>query len=110
VKFLTKKNLADLPPLYTHERTPEGETPAPVKFFTPWGSWTWYATEYDPETGVFFGLVVSEMCPEGELGYFARSELEGVTGPFGLGIERDLHWRGTLADARGTGTNRKDTF
>jgi hypothetical protein len=28
-----------------------------------------------------------------ELGYFSLSELEGVTGPMGLPIERDLHWQ-----------------
>ncbi len=98
--FLTKQNLADLPALYAHENTPAERVPVPVKFVTPWGSWTWYATEYDPAEGRFFGLVVSEMCPSGELGYFMREELESVSGPVGLRIERDYHWKGTLADAQ----------
>jgi len=29
---------------------------------------------------------------EKELGYFSLAELEGVRGPMGLAIERDLHW------------------
>jgi len=59
-----------------------------VKFFTPWANWTWYATEFDGED-LFFGLVDGF---EKELGYFSLSELEGLTGPGGLKIERDLHW------------------
>ena len=100
MKFLTKQNLADLPALYANDGKPAEQVPAPVKFFTPWSSWTWYATEYEPAEGRFFGLVFSAHCPEGELGYFMREELENFDGPWGLRIERDRHWRGTLADAR----------
>ena len=39
---------------------------------------------------IFFGLVEGH---DKELGYFSLSELEGVTGPMGLPIERDLHWQ-----------------
>ena len=60
-----------------------------AKFFDPTGSWTWYATEYDPAERVFFGLVHGF---EDELGYFSLDELSSVRGRFGLGIERDLHW------------------
>jgi len=60
-----------------------------AKFFTPDGQWTWYATEYDPETREFFGLVDGF---EAELGYFSLGELETARGPIGLAIERDLHW------------------
>jgi hypothetical protein len=28
-----------------------------AKFFHPFSSWTWYATEYDPEDKIFYGLV-----------------------------------------------------
>ncbi len=100
MKFLTAKNLADLPPLYTHENTPAEKIPVAVKFFTPDSNWTWYATEYDPADGRFFGLVCGH---EAELGYFCRAELEAARGPLGLKIERDLHWSGTLADAHKAG-------
>ncbi len=69
-----------------------------AKFFCPWNQWTWYATEYDPETRLFFGLVRGH---EVELGSFSRDELESVRGRFGLKIERDLHWREkTVGDVR----------
>jgi len=60
-----------------------------AKFFTPDSSWTWFATEFDPEYREFFGLVVGF---EAELGYFSLGELEASKGPLGLPIERDLHW------------------
>lgn len=61
-----------------------------AKFFTPWAGWTWYATEYNPKDRVFFGLVDGFEC---ELGYFSLDELEEVTGPGGIKIERDLYWK-----------------
>jgi hypothetical protein len=59
-----------------------------VKFFSPESNWTWYASEYDGED-LFFGLVSGF---EVELGYFSLSELQAVRGPWGLPIERDLHF------------------
>jgi len=68
------------------------------KFFTPWSNWTWFATEYDPVERVFFGLVQGM---ETELGYFSLDEFATVRGPFGLKIERDLHWtERTLAEVK----------
>ena len=96
-QFLTKKNLADLPALGAYDGKPAESVPVAVKFFCPWSSWTWYATEYDPADGLFFGLVDGF---EAELGYFSRAELEELVGPMGLYIERDIHWSGTLADAK----------
>jgi hypothetical protein len=60
-----------------------------VKFFDPTGSWTWYATEYNPEDKTFYGYVSGF---ENELGYFTLEELQSVKGAFGLGIERDLYF------------------
>ena len=61
-------------------------------FFNPCGAGDWWATEYDPETREFFGYVsiFGDHCDE--WGYFSLDELECVKGPFGMGIERDLHW------------------
>ncbi len=83
-KLLTKEILKKLPSLYSQENNPDPMVQ--VKFFTPWTSWTWYATEYDPEQRLFFGLVIGQ---ETELGYFSLDELESVRGPCGLKIERD---------------------
>ena len=99
MKLLTKKNLKNLPPLdtYANNLSNRPEIPVPVRYFTPWSNWTWYAIEYDPVTRMFFGLVDGT---EVELGYFSLDELEEVNGPFGLYIERDRCWEGkTLEDA-----------
>jgi len=50
---------------------------------------TWYASEFDSED-LFFGLVAGM---EVELGYFSLAELKAVRGPWGLPIERDLHFK-----------------
>lgn len=70
------------------EREPDPEPV--VRFFNPVGSATWLATEMD-EDGILFGLAdLGFGCPE--LGSFALAELEAARLPFGLGIERDLHF------------------
>jgi len=68
------------------------------KFFDPCGSWSWFATEYDPVDRIFFGLVQGF---ETELGSFSLDELESYRGRMGLGIERDLYWKEqTLEEVR----------
>ena len=91
MKLLTKELEAKLPPLYSQDGKGD-EAIALVKFFTPDSSWTWYATEYDPNERVFFGLVDGL---EKELGYFRLDELESVKGPLGLSIERDIYFEPT---------------
>ena len=63
-----------------------------AKFFNPQGAGTWYATEYDPATKVFFGYVSIFGDWNDEWGSFSLEELESYRGPFGLGLERDLYW------------------
>jgi hypothetical protein len=96
MKLLTKANLKALPEIGSTSPTTNsgqsGEAVAQVKFFTPWSNWTWYATEYDPFDRIFFGLVDGL---EKELGYFSLDELESVSGPWGLKIERDRHFEPT---------------
>lgn len=63
-----------------------------VKLFCRWGAATWRLTELDPEDqDIAFGL-----CDLGmgfpELGNVSLSEIEEVTGPGGLRIERDIHF------------------
>lgn len=67
--------------------------PVPVvRFFNPVGHATWLATEID-EDRILFGLAdLGFGSPE--LGSFALEELESIQLPFGLGIERDLLFRG----------------
>ncbi len=66
--------------------------PVPVvKFFNPMGAATWLATELDADGDTLFGLAdLGFGCPE--LGSFSLSEIASVRLPFGLRIERDLHF------------------
>jgi len=90
--LLTKENRKSLPVLYATEKVKLDDKKLVVKFFTPDNGWTWYATEFDGED-IFFGLVVSPICPEGEWGNFSLSELKKARGPLGLPIERDMYWK-----------------
>jgi hypothetical protein len=63
-----------------------------VKLFCPWNAATWLLTELDPnDPDIAFGL-----CDLGmgfpELGAVSLSELEDVSWPNALRIERDLHF------------------
>jgi hypothetical protein len=91
MKLLTKEIERRLPSLYSQDGLGD-DAVAHVKFFDPCGSWTWYATEYDPKEKLFFGLVDGL---EKELGYFSLPELESIVRPFGLKIERDIHFTPT---------------
>lgn len=64
-----------------------------IKFFDPTGAATWLITEMMPDDpDILFGLCDLGLgCPE--LGSVRLSELQSVRGRFGLGIERDLHFR-----------------
>ncbi len=87
---------ARLPPLYTQEA--EADPMVYAKFFLPGTQWTWYVTEGEAkgEDFLFFGFVVGL---EAEFGYFVLSELESVTTPLGLHVERDLAFtEGRLTD------------
>jgi len=102
MKLLTKEVKKALPPLYSQEHT--ADPLVTVKFFDPTGSFTWYAYEgsFVNENGVqcaegeqsvdflCFGLVDGL---EKETGYFSLNELQSVRVRYGLGIERDLHWK-----------------
>jgi len=88
MKLLTKQLLKQFPKLNETDGTPLEEKKVTAKFFTPDGSWTWYAVEFDGED-LFFGLVDGF---EKEWGYFSLKELQSVCGVLGLPIERDLYF------------------
>ena len=90
MELLDAESRAVLPKIYTNEKLGL-DAIAPVKFFTPDGSWSWFATEYDGED-TFFGLVSGL---EVEMGYFSLIELEGIRGQLGLPVERDLYFTPT---------------
>ena len=86
MQLLTKELQTKLPPLYACENN--NDPMVICKFFTPWSKWTWYGIEFDGEDR-FFGYVVGDY---NELGYFSLSELKWIEGPYGLKIERDMHF------------------
>jgi hypothetical protein len=90
MKLMTKEIEAKLPALYSQEKVKDPMVVA--KFFDPAGSWTWYVIEGSKEGDdtIFYGLVKGH---EIELGNFSLNELQSFKGRFGLGIERDIHWR-----------------
>ena len=63
-----------------------------VKLFTPWANCTWLLSELDPATNIAFGLCDLGMGSP-ELGSVGFDEILSVQGPFGLRVERDMHWQ-----------------
>jgi hypothetical protein len=69
------------------------QTKPVLKLFNPCGAATWLISERDPEDpDILFGLCdLGFGCPE--LGRVSLSEIQAVKLPFGLTIERDIHFR-----------------
>jgi len=88
--MLTKPVLKKLPALYANEGKEAEQVKVPLKLFNPQGPQTWYITELDPETKRAFGYVTGMGFDE--LGYIDLNELEAIQLPFGMYIERDIHW------------------
>lgn len=89
MKLFTKSQYATLIKNGTGKERGKDHTPV-VKLFTPDAQATWLLIDIDPEnTDLAFGL-----CDLGypELGYVSLAELATIRGPFGLPIERDLHF------------------
>ena len=67
-----------------------------VKLFHPLSAATWLASELAEDGDALFGLAdLGFGCPE--LGWFSLAEIEALRLPFGLRIERDLHFSTDLA-------------
>jgi Protein of unknown function (DUF2958) len=99
VKLLTAAIEKQIPRLLT-DVTESSKVVA--KFFTPDGAGTWFILAGDKEPNGdwrFFALCDLGMGSP-ELGYVMLSELLTVRGSYGLKIERDRFYEGTLADAR----------
>ena len=78
--------------LIANSKTPDDHVPV-VKFFSPVGAATWLFSELDEDGDILFGLCdLGFGCPE--MGSASLAEISAVTLPFGLTIERDLHFEG----------------
>lgn len=99
-KLMTVDLQRSLPALYSQDGKDKKDVKVRGHWFATWSDWHWYATEFDPKTGLFFGLVDGF---ELEWGYFSLPEFEAcrampeVYVP-GIGwivktwIERDTNW------------------
>jgi len=88
--LLTKENKKALPALYsTDEVVKPQDKICQVKFFHPLCQMTWYAVEFDPDEGLFFGWV--ENGEMSEWGYFSLEEFKTCK-VRGLGMERDMYF------------------
>lgn len=93
MKLITKQLQKDLAkyPLYSQDG--KGEDAVVVcKFFLQ--GYTWYVLEAEKaDNGYeFFGIIVGQHT---EYGYFTLSQLESVTGQWGLRVERDRCFKAT---------------
>ena len=88
MQLLTKELMGSIPKLYDTEEIELEDKTIHAKFFTPWSNWTWYVIEFDGENQCF-GYVKGL---DAEFGYFSLRELESIEGPFGLKVERDIHF------------------
>lgn len=101
-QLMTAEQFAALPPLYSQDGKGSAAT-AIVKFFA--GGLTWFASEFDRETGTFFGYVVNHReLDKSEWGYFTAAEIcaaqtptvnRGPLNSFRIipVVERDLSFR-----------------
>lgn len=91
MKLLTKALKKQIPALYSTELVPLKEKIVVAKFFNPMGAGTWYVIEGQERDGdfIFFGLVDLH---DKNFGYFSLNELQSIRLPFGLRIERDIHF------------------
>ena len=89
MKLLTKRHRDRL---LKNGRNPDRDHPPAVKFFNPCGAATWLFSELGEDGDTLFGLAdLGFGTPE--LGYSSLAEIAAIRVRFGLGIERDLHFR-----------------
>ena len=98
MQLMTKEIEQKIPALRTTENMDPSEIDVVVKFFPPWGSMSWYATEGEKLPNgdwSFFGWVHGDYP---EFGSWTLSELTELVGPFGLKIERDRGFQAKLSE------------
>lgn len=89
MELVSDEQAKTMPALYSTDGQ-GGDAIARVKLFC--GSFTWFVTEADLDTGLAFGLTVTG--DTAELGYFDLNEIAALNRPhpFVLGAERDLYF------------------
>jgi hypothetical protein len=89
-EFFPDSVKSQIPKLYSQEG--KKDPMVYMKLFTPWAGWSWFITEGEEQNGDFlmFGYVIGHAK---EWGYSSLNELKEVTGPAGLKVERDIHFK-----------------
>ena len=77
-----------LPPLRSQQHLGP-EAIAHVRFCAPWLRWRWYASEFNPVLGVFYGVVVIFGRAHD---YFTVDALETIRSRSGRPVEFDPTW------------------
>ena len=90
-KLMTKEQGEKIPAIGATEDVEDfDQVIAQVKLFSPYTGWRWFITEWDPKSGLCFGLVEGF---EAEIGYFDLTELAQTTVLGNVpAVERDLYW------------------
>lgn len=90
MKLMTREIEDKIPALY--EQDGKGDDAIVyAHYFCIANGWDWYATEYDRNDRLFFGLVKGF---ETEYGYFSLDEFEETNKHYGFPvIERDMYWK-----------------
>lgn len=93
MKLLTKEILEAFKKQgYTGDKKPE-DIKIILKLFNPSGAGTWYCYEYEPENRIFWCYANLGNSTFAECGTVSLDELESIKfPPFGLGVERDMHF------------------
>lgn len=100
MKLLTKEieKLLEENPIYSKDGQGK-DAKVIVKYFNPCGAGTWLITEAEKQEDGDWLLYGYCHIFEWEWGYVHLSELEALkVPPFGLGLERDLHAKGTVQE------------
>ena len=95
MKLITKEILEKLPLLKDLEDPATMQTKVPLKLFNPTGSATWFILAIDGQTkAINQHTILYGVCCiyEPAFGSVSLQELKAIQLPFGLGIERDIHW------------------
>ena len=91
MKLITEEFIATMKPYPLYSQEHEKDPLVSAKLFNPVGGETWFIIEYDPEAQLAFCYV--EGMDVDELGLTSLAEMESLKLPFGLTIERDLHFK-----------------
>lgn len=86
---MPKELLSRIPELGATETVEFENKIVHAKFFSPYVHFYWYAVEYDPKEGRFFGFVNGQ---EKEWGYFMFDELANAKYKGVPAVERDCYF------------------